>query len=158
MNKTKFTIIGEAKGKERPRACVVRGHAHIYTPSKTLEYESSVIRAYMDAMGWWDSSAVVPPKLEPVAVILDVKVGLSKADYNSKGEPNKKGRMKLSGEISPTKKPDLDNIAKSILDALNGYAFADDSQVVGLYVTKKYSLNPSVTVTIFSDLQRKETL
>ena len=35
-----------------------------------------------------------------------------------------------------TSKPDADNIAKSILDALNGIAFKDDSQVARLTVFK----------------------
>lgn len=35
-----------------------------------------------------------------------------------------------------TLKKDVDNIAKSILDGLNGVAFNDDSQVYELYVSK----------------------
>lgn len=35
-----------------------------------------------------------------------------------------------------TGKPDCDNIAKAVLDALNGVAFDDDSQVVTLVVRK----------------------
>ena len=34
---------------------------------------------------------------------------------------------------------DLDNIAKTILDALNGVAYKDDKQVQELHVAKKYS-------------------
>ena len=37
----------------------------------------------------------------------------------------------LEWEIRPTKRPDLDNIAKAVLDALNGLAYQDDSQIVG---------------------------
>ena len=35
-----------------------------------------------------------------------------------------------------TYKPDADNIAKAVLDAMNGLAFVDDSQVVSLTATK----------------------
>ena len=45
----------------------------------------------------------------------------------------------LSGLISPTKKPDVDNVIKIILDALNGFAWHDDSQVVNLQIEKKYT-------------------
>ncbi|MGL4808941.1 MAG: RusA family crossover junction endodeoxyribonuclease, partial [Giesbergeria sp.] len=41
------------------------------------------------------------------------------------------------GPISATKKPDLDKLARSILDALTGVAFEDDSQVTALFVTKR---------------------
>lgn len=45
----------------------------------------------------------------------------------------------LSGEISYIKKIDSDNLAKSILDALNGVAYDDDSQVCLLIVQKLYA-------------------
>lgn len=47
-----------------------------------------------------------------------------------------------------TKKPDADNIAKAVLDGLNGVAFVDDSQVVALMVKKTYGLTPKVKVRI----------
>jgi Holliday junction resolvase RusA-like endonuclease len=37
------------------------------------------------------------------------------------------------------KKPDVDNIAKSILDALNGTAYDDDKRVVALTIYKEYA-------------------
>lgn len=40
----------------------------------------------------------------------------------------------LSGELLPTKKPDIDNIVKAVLDALNEVAYRDDTQVVELQV------------------------
>lgn len=54
----------------------------------------------------------------------------------------------LENEISPTIKPDTDNIAKSILDSLNGIAYKDDKQIVSLKVDKYYSEIPSVSVEI----------
>ncbi len=46
------------------------------------------------------------------------------------------------------KKPDCDNIAKIILDALNGLAYDDDAQVVKLYVEKRYGAFDHVTVVL----------
>ena len=40
------------------------------------------------------------------------------------------------------KKPDLDNLEKSVLDALNGHAWDDDNQISDLSSRKRYSLNP----------------
>lgn len=48
----------------------------------------------------------------------------------------------------PMKKPDLDNIAKIILDALNHVAWQDDKQVVCMVLTKKYAKVPGVSVGI----------
>ena len=55
----------------------------------------------------------------------------------------------LKGDLRPIKKPDCDNIAKIILDALNGIAFHDDSQIVTLEVFKYYSERPKVYVDIW---------
>lgn len=47
-----------------------------------------------------------------------------------------KNRPKKVLRERDTYKPDADNIAKAVLDAMNGLAFVDDSQVVSLSVTK----------------------
>lgn len=47
-----------------------------------------------------------------------------------------KSRPKKIASEPDTVKPDVDNIAKTVLDALNGVAYADDSQVVRLVVNK----------------------
>ena len=45
-------------------------------------------------------------------------------------------------------KPDTDNIAKSVLDALNGLAYGDDKQIVELKVRKYYGVEPYVNVKL----------
>lgn len=75
----------------------------------------------------------------------------------------KKKEMAVSGQIVPTVKPDLDNISK-IFDALNPErikdsrtkqivriitrAWRDDAQIARLKLSKDYSFNPRVEVTI----------
>ncbi len=62
---------------------------------------------------------------------------------------NKDRISALSGNLSPTKKPDSDNIAKVVADALNGIAYDDDdAQIADLTVIKRYTENPCVKVTI----------
>lgn len=43
-------------------------------------------------------------------------------------------------------KPDLDNVAKAVLDALNGICYVDDKQVVRLVAVKRYAAAPMVEV------------
>lgn len=54
----------------------------------------------------------------------------------------------LSGKLRPAKKPDLDNVAKIVLDSLNGLAYQDDAAVVELVVEKFYSETPRVEVRL----------
>lgn len=140
----KYTInvLGEPMGKQRPRATSFGGHTHIYTPSKTLSYEARFAHEFKEKY------PEAKPLTGPIRVEVVAFFGLKKADYNSKGEPNKHGMAKLNDEEAPTKKPDADNILKSVLDGLNGIAFVDDSQAVSIAVTKVYALTPSVAVTV----------
>lgn len=62
--------------------------------------------------------------------------------------PNWKREAAARGEIAPTIKPDADNFAKAVKDALNGIAWADDAQVVEVSVRKAYSNRPGVAATI----------
>jgi Holliday junction resolvase RusA-like endonuclease len=57
------------------------------------------------------------------------------------------------GEIYPQVKPDLDNVMKAVLDALNGVVYADDSQVINLVATKRYSTDPRVEVYVHEVLK-----
>ena len=45
----------------------------------------------------------------------------------------------LGNSISPTKKPDIDNVVKIVLDAMNKFAFKDDTQITKIEVEKLYS-------------------
>ena len=65
-----------------------------------------------------------------------------------KSTSKKKKQQMLEDLMFPTKKPDIDNIAKSILDALNKLAYRDDTQVVTLHMEKHYAENPRVEVEI----------
>ena len=66
--------------------------------------------------------------------------------------PKKRSKLQeaemLAGIITPTKKPDWDNIGKIISDALNKFAFKDDAQITDAIIIKKYSRTPKVYVKI----------
>lgn len=138
--KMEIEVLGEPMGKQRPRATSWGGHTRIYTPKKTLSYEGRFASAY------WGKYPEGKPTSLPVKMSITAVFALKKADYNSKGMPNKRGTNKLMGFEMATKKPDCDNIAKAVLDGLNGVAFVDDSQVVELSIKKKYGMAPKVIV------------
>lgn len=134
MAHAEFTVPGEPKGKGRVR---VTRTGHAYTPKNTEIYENLVRHSFVNRY-----PDFVPIEGELTAVITAV--------YSvPKSVSNKRRQMMLDKVIRPTKKPDVDNITKSILDSLNGIAYKDDSQVTGLEVMKEYGEIPMVRVIIF---------
>lgn len=131
-----FTIPGKAHGKGRPRITFNGKYAHAYTDQKTANYELLVQQSYFKKYKYFQY------KNSPIKVSIDIFLEVPKSEKKSNQE------MMLKGEILPTKKPDLDNVAKSILDALNDLAYDDDKQIVELNVTKRYSKTPYTTVRI----------
>jgi Holliday junction resolvase RusA-like endonuclease len=57
----------------------------------------------------------------------------------------------LRGEIAHTKKPDLDNMAKQLKDAMTRAGFwRDDKQVVALRCSKRYAAVPHWEVAVYT--------
>ncbi len=129
-----LTIFGEPKGKGRPR---FTKSGNTYTPKETSEYEALVAMAYKSK-----SKGEYFDKGVPLRMVIAAYYGIPK----SVGK-RESGQM-VSGEIRPQKKPDLDNVIKIIMDALNGVAYHDDAQVVSVQAHKFYSLHPRVEVTV----------
>jgi Holliday junction resolvase RusA-like endonuclease len=64
-------------------------------------------------------------------------------------------RPKTVSRRLPTVPPDLDKQIRSILDALTGVAYVDDSQVVSITATKEYGAPAGVSIELtggFDDL------
>lgn len=57
----------------------------------------------------------------------------------------------LAGEITPTKKPDADNVLKVIADSLNKLCYRDDAQIVRAEIVKCYAEQPGVDVMIWEN-------
>lgn len=145
----KLTIWGDPMGKQRPKATAIGTHARVYTPKETIQYESKVVGAYKDQVG--NFIAFPEPDTEVWATII-AYFQLQKSHYGKKGV-NQHGLDKLNGKVNPTKKPDLDNIAKLCLDGLNGLAYYDDSQITNLFISKRYSETPRVEITLESKVK-----
>ena len=135
-NEYEFTVDGLPVGKQRPRATIIGGHAKIYTPKKTVSYEALVRSSFLSKY----RKGLQQITNGYVKVEINVYYQLEKPHFIKHGI-NSEGHKKLSGEILPTKKPDVDNIAKTILDALNGVIYRDDAQVIELVVKKSYIEN-----------------
>ena len=131
-----FVILGEPKGKQRPKFTTIAGHARAITPQQTVNYENLVRLEYQAQCG----SAYFPDG-QPVFVLIDLFMQAPKAS-------RKRLLEMLRHFLRPLRKVDWDNAGKIICDSLNQIAYHDDSQVVDGRVRKFYSLRPRVQVTI----------
>jgi len=129
-----FTIDHVPIAKARPR---VTSTGHAYTPKRTLDYERFVLSCYCLAYPEFDPF----PEDMPISVRIECLMPIPKGT-------SKKKTAELSKGVPHVKKPDLDNLAKSILDALNQWAWVDDSQICELSISKRYGAEPKVIVRI----------
>lgn len=129
----KIIIPGEAKGKARPRMSTRTGVA--YTPKKTVLYENWVKECYCISK---DRKHLTGAIKSEIKVYMGIPKSVSK----------KKREEMIEGKIRPTKKPDIDNICKIILDSLNGIAYDDDKQIVECNIEKWYGEDPRVELNL----------
>ncbi len=122
MRRLEFKIIGQPVPKGRPRFFRAGGLVGAYTPKKTRSWES-IVRG--------QAVSYRPKYLWEGPIIMTLTFMMPRP----KSLPKK--------IIHHTKKPDLDNLAKSIKDALQGIIYRTDSQVVILNLEKKYALSES---------------
>lgn len=132
----RIVVYGDPRGKGRPRFAYA---GHTYTDAVTVSYEGSVKKAWKSENNFTFGKY---PTTISIKAFFRVPVSLSK-----------KKRAALFGQPY-LGKPDADNIAKIIMDALSGkdLAFKEDAQVDVLSVTKRYVLTdeeePRVEVEI----------
>jgi Holliday junction resolvase RusA-like endonuclease len=127
-----LTIDGVPVAKGRPRL----GRYGTYTPKKTQEYEEYV------KMCWVAKYGGIQPSEQPLEMNIVFYMPIPKS-YSKK-----QSAEMLNGRIKHTKKPDIDNLIKSVLDALNGLAYADDSQIIKVTAVKRYAETGSTELTI----------
>jgi Holliday junction resolvase RusA-like endonuclease len=123
MIKLYFPI--EPVPKARPR---VTRSGHVYTPKKTKDFEETIKSLATLQMHKYQHGALTG------ALRTEVSFGLK--------TPKKKKNS------FPIGRPDIDNLQKSLFDALNEIVWNDDSQVCACLATKFYAEKPSITVYV----------
>mgnify|MGYP000106680478 CR=1 FL=1 len=135
--RVQFTVSGSPQGKGRPRFSTHGGRGITHPPDKTAIYENLVRLEY-------ERQCQGNRFSETAALSVEIF-----AYYDIPQSASKKQKQAMRDRlVRPTKKPDFDNIGKTICDSLNGYAYRDDAQVVDGSVHKFYSDVPRVEVII----------
>lgn len=133
----RFTIPGAPQGKARARTVKNKftGKIHSYTPDKTTQYEKTVAMAYKATTNKNFGD-------EPIAMSIYAYYPIPK-HFSTR-----KAQEAVECKVLPTVKPDTDNVAKIVSDALNGIAYKDDKQITTLIVHKVYSFSPRTEIEL----------
>ena len=115
MERIEFTYCGKVRGQGRPR---FMRSGHVHPNDEDIAYRRDLRAAYLEQVGTDGFGK------EPVEVHISIR------------RPLPKSRPKRVESEPDIYKPDADNIAKAVLDALSGLAYDDDRQVVVLSVIK----------------------
>jgi Holliday junction resolvase RusA-like endonuclease len=117
-----IVVDGPPKAKGRPRF----GKGRVFTPKATVDAERGI--------GWHARVAMIGREIfdGPLAVQIHAWV-----------KAPKKGK-----HTHPIVKPDADNLAKLVCDALNKIVWHDDKQIVDLQVIKNYSPDPRTVINV----------
>ena len=127
-----FEVPAKIIGKGRPRLNSYTGQ--VYTPTRTKDYESLVEQYFL----------LKYPRYKPMEGRAKVSIT---AYFEVPKSANKTTRCQmLENIISPTKKPDIDNVVKIVLDSMNKFAFKDDTQITKLDIEKRYGLEEKVYI------------
>ena len=124
-----FTVHELPCGKDRPRFSMSGGYPHVYTSAKTRRFETIFSDVAHGAM----MRAGHVPTYDAIRLRLIAYFPVPHS-YSKK----KRGEC-IAGLIKPTVKPDIDNVVKAALDAMNGVVYADDKQVFEVIVLKRYT-------------------
>jgi len=118
-------VEGKPVPKARPRVVRKGGRTWSFTPKKTKDWEKKIAE---EARNHFEEPFCIPVRL---SLTFYLKTPKSR-----------------EGQIYVQTIPDLDNLEKSVLDALNGIAYDDDKRVVSKTSEKIYGNNPRVEIKI----------
>lgn len=122
-----FSVSGLPIPKARARTMTLpNGRSHTYTPDKTAAWETAI---RLQARRYHPSELLDGPLQAELTFYL----------------PKPKSTPKRV--TYPATKPDLDNLAKSVFDALEGILFTNDSRIVDKVLHKRFG-DPRVEIAI----------
>ena len=131
----RLVIPGDAVPQLRPRFARKGSYVTAYDPEKCRNY-----KAYIRHL------AAERYKDKPLEGAVGVRILIHRQAPKSLSKTKK--AMALEGALRPTTKPDIENLSKGILDALNGIVWRDDAQIVRLEIEKWYSDQPRAEIEI----------
>ena len=132
MSTVTFTVVGQPVPQPRPRVSTAGGFARAYVPGK------HPVHAYREAIAAAAQGAGLTTTGEVLNVVIDAVFERPKSHMRKAG---------VKPDAPKLPRPDVDNLAKAVLDALQD-VMGDDSLVGRLVVEKSYGTEARTTVRI----------
>jgi len=139
-----FKVVAPIVTKARPRARVINGHAQIYTKNDTLIYENLVRLKYQEKFNDFKFSDNAP-----LGAFIEATFKASNTIVELLSRAKDEKQVYAFDSLPCLVHKDLDNIAKTVLDALNGIAYKDDKQISELNCKKCYGDQDSIEITLY---------
>jgi len=127
-----FSVPGDPVPQPRPRVTTRGGFGRAYVPS------DHPVHAYRQAVAAAARAAGLTETGDPLNVVIDAVFRRPRSHLNKAG-------VKSTAPTLP--RPDVDNLAKAVLDALQD-VIGDDTNVSRLVVEKSYGQEARTTVRI----------
>ena len=132
MSAVSFTVPGQPVPQPRPRVSTAGGFARAYVPSE------HPVHGYRSSLAAAARGAGLTQTGEVLNVVIDAVFERPKSHMRKSG---------VKPDAPRLPRPDVDNIAKAVLDALQD-VMGDDSLVGRLVVEKSYGQEARTTVRI----------
>ena len=128
-----FTVNLDPEPQKKTRFKSVNGKHWAYDPTATY-----ISRLKWQIQAYQSSELYMGPIEIDLTFFLPIPVGTSKV----------KRRLMNNGTIYHIKRPDQDNLAYPVVNAMKGIIYDDDSQVVSARYRKFYSDQPRIVVKV----------
>ena len=128
-----IVVPGKPVGKQRARVVSTGKGTHSFTPLTTVQWEG-LIKLLARQAG-----------IQPTDMPTSVRIEIERTVPQSW---SRKRKSQALSAVWATGKPDIDNVIKAVLDALNGIAWRDDAQVVNLTATRTFTERDQTTISI----------
>ena len=129
MKNLEVFVPGVPVAQPRMKGAIIAGKIRMYTPNTANKWKDSVRRVV-------ESALQTDPRLDMLTQLqLELSFHLPRAKSHY-GTGRNAELLKNSAPDYHTQKPDADNLAKAVMDSLNGVLYPDDSAVVSLVVEK----------------------
>lgn len=138
MSKIQFQILGPPRHQQR--------HRHVTTGKFTRTYDPSA-KDKKDFLLQAKQYAPKSPILGVVMITVWFCVPRPKSHYRT-GKYAGMLKDKHKNQVWHTKKPDIDNLLKLVMDSLNDVFWKDDSQICSVITQKLYDEKPRTVIQI----------